>query len=134
MVYTQRYLSPAEYLPMIIIPRQQQYPDLKLGQIVHRRNPTSLLFPSQRFQQTSDPSPQRNLRASTPTNNQIFPNKIYAQDPQRSISQLLLFLIALISRLETWSDSASEESRTSLSPPRQGFQQLHPQAEVRNPQ
>src|ERR1044072_1216408 len=49
-----RYLSPANISQQSPCFPQQQYPDLELGQIVHRRKPTPLIIPSQKFRRAPD--------------------------------------------------------------------------------
>src|ERR1044072_8896084 len=52
----QRYLSHANISQQSPCFPQQQYPDLELGQIVHRRKPTPSIFPSQKFRRIPDSS------------------------------------------------------------------------------
>src|ERR1043165_7094339 len=51
-------------------PPQQQYPDLKLGQIVHRRKPTSFISPARDFDGLQI------LLTRSPGNYQILSNRI----------------------------------------------------------
>src|ERR1043165_6276409 len=64
-------------------PSQQQYLDLKLGQIVHRRKLTSFYSPAR------DSNGLQTLQTRSPNNYQVLFSKIYTRDPQQIASQIL---------------------------------------------
>src|ERR1051325_1762414 len=73
-----RYLSPANISQQSPGFPQQQYPDLELGQIVHRRKSTPLI--SQSEMSTSS----RFFRTQSPSNYQTLSSEISALNPQYS--------------------------------------------------
>src|ERR1043165_2313568 len=130
----QRYLSPAGYLSTIIASPATAVSGLETWSDSASEETYLFYFPSQRFRRAPDPSNpvseqlsntlQQDLYTRLPSRAppdlppagpmyEIF-NNVFLDlyHPQWNISQLL-FPAALISRLKTWSDSASEESKLS---------------------
>src|ERR1044072_5619483 len=82
--FQQRYLSPVEYLSTIIIPPAAAISRLETWSDSASEETYISYSPAGGFDKLQI------LQAPSPSNNQTLPSKIYARDPQRSVSQFLL--------------------------------------------